>query len=84
MLHFNTCYYTPIEWAIQNGIRQFDPGMGGVHKSRRGFEAVANHSLHRFFDARLQRIMDQHIDTINRLEGEQIKKANQQLPFAKR
>jgi hypothetical protein len=84
MLHFNTCYYTPIEWAIQNGIQQFDPGMGGAHKSRRGFEAAANHSLHRFYDERLQRIMDQHIDTINRLEREQIERANQQLPFAKR
>lgn len=83
MLHFNVCYYAPIEWAIQNGVRFFDPGMGGAHKSRRGFEAVPNHSLHRFTNERLQLIMDQHIDAINRLEGEQIEKVNQQLPFAK-
>ena len=83
MLHFNACYYAPIEWAIQNGVRYFDPGMGGVHKSRRGFEAVPNHSLHRFTNERLQLVMDQHIDVINRLEGEQIEKVNRQLPFAK-
>lgn len=84
MLHFNACYYTPIEWAIDNGIRQFDPGAGGAHKIRRGFEAIPNHSLHRFTDERLQRIMVDHIDAINRLEGEQIDNLNRQLPFAKR
>ena len=25
-LHFNMCFYAPIEWAIANGIRTFDPG----------------------------------------------------------
>jgi predicted N-acyltransferase len=84
MLHFNACYYAPIEWAIRNGIQQFDPGMGGAHKSRRGFEAIPNHSLHRFSNERLQLVMDQHIGAINRLEGEQIEKVNRQLPFANR
>jgi len=84
MLHFNVCYYTPIEWAISNGIQYFDPGAGGAHKIRRGFEVVPNYSLHRFSDERLQRIMNQHIDAINRLEGEQADKLNRQLPLAKK
>ena len=45
-LHFNACYYVPIEWDISNHIRRFDPGAGGVHKVRRGFEAVPSYSLH--------------------------------------
>ena len=48
-LHFNVCYYTPIDWAIENDIHHFDPGAGSSHKVRRGFKAVANHSFHRFF-----------------------------------
>jgi len=28
-LHFNACYYQPIEWAIANRIHRFDPGAGG-------------------------------------------------------
>ena len=84
MLHFNACYYEPIQWAIENGIQQFDPGAGGAHKIRRGFEAVANHSLHRFTDERLQMIMNRHIEAINRLEDQQIDALNQQLPFKKR
>ena len=80
-LHFNACYYAPIEWAIANGIHQFDPGAGGTHKIRRGFTAVSNYSLHRFYDASLYRLMQIHIDEINRLEQEQIDTLNQALPL---
>jgi len=83
-LHFNACYYRPIEWAIANGINRFDPGMGGYHKVRRGFTAVGNFSLHRFFDQRLEHIMDAHIEEINRLEQEQIDELNEELPFARK
>ena len=83
-LHFDACYYSPIEWAIANGIDHFDPGMGGYHKIRRGFTAVDNFSLHRFFDHRLEQIMNAHIEEINRLEQEQIDELNAALPFAKR
>lgn len=82
-LHFNACYYRPIEWAIANGINRFDPGMGGYHKVRRGFTAVGNFSLHRFFDQRLEHIMNAHIEEINRLEQKQIDELNAELPFAR-
>jgi predicted N-acyltransferase len=81
-LHFNACYYQPIEWAIANGIKQFDPGMGGYHKIRRGFTAVGNFSLHRFVDPRLRQIMDRHIEEINRLEQEHIDALNAEIPLA--
>jgi len=82
-LHFNACYYRPIEWAIAKGINRFDPGMGGYHKVRRGFTAVGNFSLHCFFDQRLEHIMNAHIEEINRLEQKQIDELNAELPFAR-
>ena len=82
-LHFNACYYSPIEWAIDRGIKYFDPGIGSEHKLRRGFRAVPNFSLHKFYDLRLQQIMQTHIDEINRLEQEHIDELNDALPFAK-
>ena len=82
-LHFNACYYSPIEWAIQHGIRRFDPGAGSPHKVRRGFVAIPNFSLHRFYDERLTRIMQRHIDEINRLEQHHIDELNDILPFSK-
>jgi predicted N-acyltransferase len=56
--------------------------MGGYHKIRRGFTAVDNFSLHRFFDQRLEQIMNAHIEEINRLEQEHIDELNAALPFA--
>src|SRR5690606_5361345 len=35
-LHFNMCFYAPIQWAIDNGIESFDPGAGSPHKIYRG------------------------------------------------
>ena len=81
-LHFNACYYGPIEWAIANGVRRFDPGIGSSHKVRRGFQAISNWSLHRFYDPNLARIMAQHIGEINRMEQERIDSLNQAVPFA--
>ncbi|MGD1939319.1 MAG: GNAT family N-acetyltransferase [Cyanophyceae cyanobacterium] len=82
-LHFNACYYEPIKWAIANGIKTFDPGAGGKHKRRRGFPAVANHSLHRFYHSRLSMILNQYIGQVNELEQEEIEAINQDIPFSK-
>jgi predicted N-acyltransferase len=83
MLHFNACYYAPIEWAIENGIRRFDPGIGSNHKTRRGFVAVPNYSLHRFYDLRMQHILETHIEEINQAEWEYIRELNDAIPHAK-
>lgn len=81
-LHFNACYYEPIDWAIQNGIQIFDPGAGGKHKKRRGFPATPNHSLHRFYHPKLKQILCPYIAEINDMEQHQIDAINQELPFS--
>jgi len=80
-LHFQTCYYTPIRWAIDQGIRSFDPGAGSPHKIRRGFRAVENHSFHRFFDPVLARLFADNIDMVNRHERAVIDELNDGLPL---
>ncbi len=80
-LHFDACYYTPIEWAIAEGIQVFDPGAGGKHKKRRGFPATPNYSLHRFYHPRLQQILVPHIQEVSAYEQRQIDAINQELPF---
>ncbi|MCU0559946.1 MAG: GNAT family N-acetyltransferase [Desulfobacterales bacterium] len=80
-LHFEACYYRPIEWAIAHGIRLFDPGAGGGHKLRRGFRLIANHSLHRFHHPALRRVMETHIEAINRSERDEISAINRELPL---
>ena len=55
--------------------------MGGAHKLRRGFKAVTNHSLHRFFDAGLRRVMEMNIEAINRYEEDEIEALNADRPL---
>ena len=83
-LHFDACYYTPIEWAIKEGIQMFDPGAGGRHKKRRGFPATANYSMHRFYNPRMGKILRSYIGEINEMEQQEIEAINQDLPFSKK
>jgi uncharacterized protein len=80
-LHFDACYYSPIEWGIANGIQSFDPGAGGRHKKRRGFPAMPNYSLHRFYNPRLQQILRPYINEVNQLEQREMDAINAELPF---
>jgi uncharacterized protein len=80
-LHFNACYYAPIEWAIGQGITLFDPGAGGRHKKRRGFPATPNYSLHRFYEPRLHKILRTYIDEVNEMEQREIEAINADLPL---
>ena len=45
-LHFECCYYQGIEYCINNKILNFDPGVQGEHKIRRGFEPELTASYH--------------------------------------
>ncbi|MFM7470595.1 MAG: GNAT family N-acetyltransferase [Nodosilinea sp.] len=80
-LHFNACYYTPIEWGIGHGIQIFDPGAGGRHKQRRGFPATPNHSLHRFYHPRLETLLKRYIVEVNEVEQKEIQTINASLPL---
>jgi predicted N-acyltransferase len=55
LLHFELCYYQPIEWAIAHGIECIEGGAQGEHKLARGFEPVPTRSLHWLADPRFRR-----------------------------
>lgn len=46
MLHFELCYYLPIEWGLARGIRHFEAGAQGEHKIKRGFLPATCFSAH--------------------------------------
>ncbi len=45
-LHFEACYYQPLQWCIAQGYRRFEGGAQGEHKMARGLLPVATHSAH--------------------------------------
>ncbi|KFE53347.1 GNAT family N-acetyltransferase [Pseudomonas syringae] len=45
-LHFETCFYQGMDYAIAHGFKRFDAGAQGEHKLIRGFEPVITRSWH--------------------------------------
>ena len=45
-LHFELCYYRPLEYVIERRLAVFDAGAQGEHKIARGFLPVLTHSAH--------------------------------------
>lgn len=45
-LHFEACYYQPLQWCIAQGITRFEGGAQGEHKMARALMPVKTHSAH--------------------------------------
>jgi len=80
-LHFELCYYQPIEWAIKNSVHLFDPGAGGKHKRRRGFFAKNTISLHKWFDKNMENIIYPWLNEVNKQTEMEIDFENKSIPF---
>ena len=45
-LHFEACYYQPLQWCIAQRYRRFEGGAQGEHKMARALMPVPTHSAH--------------------------------------
>ena len=45
-LHFEACYYQPIDWCIRHGVARFEGGAQGEHKMARALMPVPTASHH--------------------------------------
>ena len=45
-LHFEACYYQPLQWCIAHGFDRFEGGAQGEHKMARALMPVKTHSAH--------------------------------------
>jgi uncharacterized protein len=80
-LHFELCYYLPIEYALGKGLGSFDPGMGSPHKARRGFASISAPSFHLAFDERSQAFVRRALRAYSAEESASIEGLNAELPF---
>ncbi|GAC1351485.1 MAG: GNAT family N-acetyltransferase [Polyangiales bacterium] len=60
-LHFEVCYYHSISDCIARGFEAFEPGAGGEHKARRGFDPTVTTSAHLIRDSRLDAIVREYL-----------------------
>ncbi len=51
-LHFELCYYAPLQWCIEQGFKRFEGGAQGEHKMARGLMPSPTWSAHWLRDQR--------------------------------
>ena len=62
LLHFECCYYQPIELAIRKGLEVFEGGAQGEHKLFRGLLPVQTLSAHWLAHARFARAVETFLE----------------------
>ncbi|MCB9758662.1 MAG: GNAT family N-acetyltransferase [Alphaproteobacteria bacterium] len=80
-LHFEVCYYQPIEYCLANGLSAFEPGHGGGHKYPRGFEPALCYSSHWLRDPRLAGPIARHLEQERRHVRQRVEALRAQSPL---
>ena len=82
-LHFETCYYQAIDYAIANGIARVEAGAQGEHKLARGYMPKTTYSLHYLAHPGLRRAVAAFLDEERRAVSEEIGILTEHGPFKK-
>ena len=61
-LHFETCYYQAMDFAISRKLKVVEAGAQGEHKLARGYLPVKTHSLHHFAHKGLSRAVADYLE----------------------
>ncbi len=80
-LHFEACYYQGIEWCIERGLEDFDPGTQGEHKLARGFEPTLTRSAHWFSHPGFATAIGRYLERERAGVSEYLAAAREHLPF---
>jgi len=82
-LHFETCYYQAIEFAISRGFSKVEAGAQGEHKLLRGYQPVATYSAHFITHARLRKAVADYLMAEREAVAENIEELAEHSPFRK-
>lgn len=82
-LHFETCYYRAIDYAIAEGLRWVEAGAGGRHKLQRGYLARPTYSAHWIGHAGLRRAVEEFLIEERRAVEAEIAAYAAESPFKK-
>ncbi len=82
-LHFETCYYRSIDYAIAHGLAKVEAGAQGPHKLARGYEPVTTYSAHWVRDAGFHEALDRYLEAERREVAAEIDYLGKRTPFRK-
>lgn len=80
-LHFECCYYSPIEYSIRNGLDVFEAGAQGEQKFLRGFPAVPTYSSHFIFHPGARNAIERFLESERMQMKEMIRETNLSSPL---
>ena len=82
-LHFETCYYQAIEFAIARGLRKVEAGAQGEHKLLRGYLPTPTYSAHYIAHPGLRHAVDDYLVRERSAVAEYIEELAEHGPFRK-
>jgi len=82
-LHFETCYYQAIEFAIARGLKKVEAGAQGAHKLLRGYMPTTTYSAHYIAHPGLRRAVDDYLKREREAVAEHIEELAEHGPFRK-
>ncbi len=80
-LHFETCYYQAIDFAITNGLKRVEAGAQGEHKLARGYVPIKTNSLHYLAHPGLSRAVADYLEHERRAIDENQQVLAEHTPF---
>jgi uncharacterized protein len=80
-LHFEACYYQPLQWCIAHGITRFEGGAQGEHKMARALLPLSTHSAHWLEDAAFSTAVAQYVARESQATSEYLQTAQAHSPF---
>jgi len=83
-LHFETCYYQAIDFAIARGLNRVEAGAQGEHKLLRGYLPVETYSAHFIAHKGLARAVDDFLEAERMAVAENISELARHAPFRKK
>lgn len=82
-LHFETCYYQAIDYAIEKRLTRVEAGAQGEHKLARGYVPQITHSLHYLAHPGLRRAVAQFLRREREAVAEEARVLTAMAPFRK-
>jgi uncharacterized protein len=80
-LHFEACYYQPLQWCIASGYRRFEGGAQGEHKMARGLLPVPTYSAHWLAHPQFARAVADFLAREGEGVGAYLDELNERNPF---
>jgi predicted N-acyltransferase len=80
-VHFEACYYQPLQWCIANGLRRFEGGAQGEHKMARGLMPARTQSAHWIAEPEFARAIGSHLQQEGGAIDEYLNELDDRSPF---